>query len=36
MFSKELFRRETYQVFAPGVLLREKYNAFRDCCASTT
>ena len=30
MFSKELFRRWTYQVFAPGVLLREKYNAFRE------
>ena len=29
-FSKELFRRWTYQVFAPGVLLREKYNAFRE------
>ncbi len=30
MFSKELLRRWTYQVFAPGVLLREKYNAFRE------
>ncbi|EHJ49086.1 Pyruvate, water dikinase [Solidesulfovibrio carbinoliphilus subsp. oakridgensis] len=30
VFSKELFRRWTYQVFAPGVLLREKYNAFRE------
>ena len=30
MFSRELFRRWTYQVFAPGVLLREKYNAFRE------
>ena len=30
MFSKELFRRWTYQVFAPGVLLRDKYNAFRE------
>lgn len=30
MFSRELLRRWTYQVFAPGVLLREKYNAFRE------
>ncbi len=30
MFSKELFRRWTYQVFAPGALLREKYNAFQE------
>jgi pyruvate,water dikinase len=30
VFSRELFRRWTYQVFAPGVLLREKYNAFRE------
>jgi len=30
VFSRELLRRWTYQVFAPGVLLREKYNAFRE------
>jgi pyruvate,water dikinase len=30
VFSRELFRRWTYQVFAPGALLREKYNAFRE------
>jgi pyruvate,water dikinase len=27
---KELFRRWTYQLFSPGVLLREKYNAFKE------
>lgn len=30
MFIKELFRHWTYQVFAPGTLLRNKYNAFKD------
>jgi pyruvate,water dikinase len=30
VFSKELFRRWTYQIFAPGTLLREKYNAFQE------
>lgn len=30
MSVKELFRRWTYQLFAPGVLLREKYNAFKE------
>ena len=30
MFIKELFKHWTYQVFAPGTLLRQKYNAFRD------
>jgi pyruvate, water dikinase len=30
VFSRELLHRWTYQVFAPGVLLREKYNAFRE------
>jgi pyruvate, water dikinase len=30
VFSRELLRRWTFQVFAPGVLLREKYNAFRE------
>lgn len=29
----ELFRRWTYQVFAPGVLLRAKYNAFKELLA---
>lgn len=30
MFSKTLFKHLTYQVFAPGALLRSKYNAFRE------
>lgn len=40
MAVRELFRRWTYQVFAPGSLLRERYNAFKsllshdDACMS--
>ena len=30
MSLTQLFRHWTYQIFAPGVLLREKYNAFRE------
>ncbi len=29
MYLKHLFKYWTYQVFSPGVLLREKYNAFK-------
>jgi len=29
MFLKSLFRHWTYQIFAPGTLLREKYEAFK-------
>jgi len=30
MSLTQLFRHWTYQIFAPGVLLREKYNAFKE------
>lgn len=30
MFIAELFKHWTYQVFAPGALLRGKYNAFKE------
>ncbi|MEF2144070.1 MAG: PEP/pyruvate-binding domain-containing protein [Desulfovibrionaceae bacterium] len=30
MFIGELFKHWTYQVFAPGALLRSKYNAFKE------
>lgn len=30
MFSRQLFRHWTYRLFAPGVLLRERYNAFQS------
>ncbi len=30
MTLTQLFRHWTYQIFAPGVLLREKYNAFKE------
>jgi pyruvate,water dikinase len=30
MFSRQLFRHWTYRLFAPGALLRERYNAFQS------
>ena len=30
MFSRQLFRHWTYRLFAPGALLRERYNAFQN------
>lgn len=33
MLSAELFKYWTYQVFAPGTLLRKKYNAFKELLA---
>jgi pyruvate,water dikinase len=33
LFSAELFKYWTYQVFAPGTLLRKKYNAFKELLA---
>lgn len=33
MFSADLFKYWTYQVFAPGTLLRRKYNAFKELLA---
>jgi pyruvate,water dikinase len=30
MFLAQLFKHWTYQVFAPGALLRNRYNAFKD------
>ncbi len=33
MLIKNLFKYWTYQVFAPGVVLREKYNAFKSLLA---
>jgi pyruvate, water dikinase len=34
MWTKNLFRHWTYQVFAPGTVLREKYEAFQSLLAN--